>query len=84
MKVAAMESNLPGAIFWQRRACLNHFARRLLRGAREAFTGSMHVVAAVSSGIMICIAILAMIKLRHIRPIGQKAPHGGTKVPIHD
>ncbi|BBH20191.1 MFS transporter [Paenibacillus baekrokdamisoli] len=43
----------------------------LLHGAREAFTGGMHVVALLSGGIMIGIAILVVTKLRHVRPIGQ-------------
>lgn len=46
----------------------------LLHGAREAFTSSMHAVVAVSGGLMIAITFLTVIKLRHIRPIGQKAP----------
>jgi len=44
-----------------------------LHGAREAFTGGMHAVAWVSGALMLGIAILAVIKLRHIRPIGQSA-----------
>lgn len=44
----------------------------LLHSAREAFTSGMHTVVAVSGGLMIAIAFLAVIKLRHIRPIGQK------------
>lgn len=44
-----------------------------LRGAYESFTSGMHAVAAISGGIMLCIAILTIIKLRHIRPVGQKA-----------
>ncbi|UVI29521.1 MFS transporter [Paenibacillus spongiae] len=73
---------LPGAIL-AAQSLPEPMRSSLLRGAREAFTGGMHAVAVVSGGIMICIAILAMIKLRHVRPIGQKAS-GGTKVPIHD
>lgn len=45
----------------------------LLHGARQAFDSGMHAVVAVSGGLMISIAILTLIKLRHIRPIGQKA-----------
>lgn len=44
-----------------------------LHGAREAFAGGMHAVAWVSGALMLGIAILAVTKLRHIRPIGQRA-----------
>ncbi|MED1799463.1 hypothetical protein [Brevibacillus porteri] len=46
----------------------------LLHGAQIAFTDSMHAVVAVSGGLMIAIAILTVIKLRHIPRIGQKTP----------
>ncbi|NRR21572.1 MFS transporter [Brevibacillus sp. MS2.2] len=46
----------------------------LLHGAQIAFNDGMHAVVAVSGGLMITIAILTVIKLRHIPPIGQKTP----------
>ncbi|MCZ8517741.1 MFS transporter [Paenibacillus filicis] len=47
---------------------------KLLHGAQLAYTGSMHAVVEVSGVLFIAIAILSVIKLRHIQPIGQKAP----------
>ncbi|WP_312108265.1 MFS transporter [Brevibacillus reuszeri] len=46
----------------------------LLHVAQTAFTDGMHVVVAISGGLMLAIAILTVIKLRHIPPIGQKTP----------
>ncbi|QMV42037.1 MFS transporter [Cohnella cholangitidis] len=43
----------------------------LLAGAREAFTGGMHTVAAASGAIMLGIIILVVTRLRYVRPIGE-------------
>lgn len=43
----------------------------LLAGAREAFTGGMHAVAAASGAIMLGIIILVATGLRYVRPIGE-------------
>ncbi|WP_134686733.1 MFS transporter [Brevibacillus migulae] len=47
-------------------------ASTLLLGAQAAFTDGMHAIVIISGGLMIAIAVLTVIKLRHIPPIGQK------------
>jgi DHA2 family multidrug resistance protein-like MFS transporter len=46
----------------------------LLDMAREAFIGAMRVVALASAGIVLCLAVLDLMLLRHVRPIGQGVP----------
>ncbi|SFA74734.1 MFS transporter, DHA2 family, multidrug resistance protein [Cohnella sp. OV330] len=45
--------------------------RTLLAGAREAFASGMHAVAAVCGAVMLAIAVLVAMRLRHLRPIGE-------------
>lgn len=53
----------------------------LMAGAREAFTSGMHAVAAASGAIMIGIAILALTRLRHVRPIGETQRDQADSIP---
>lgn len=53
----------------------------LLAGAREAFTGGMHAVAAASGAIMLAIIILVITRLRHLRPIGETPSIQAGSIP---
>lgn len=53
----------------------------LLTGAREAFTGGMHAVAAASGAIMLGIIILVVTRLRHVRPIGETPSNQSGSIP---
>ncbi|WP_419182292.1 MFS transporter [Paenibacillus radicis (ex Xue et al. 2023)] len=55
--------------------------KALLTGAREAFTGGMHAVAAASGAIMLAIIVLVVMWLRHIRPIGETTPNQADSIP---
>lgn len=70
--VASRES-LAGAVS-AAKALPEPIGSTLLHGAQIAFTDGMQAVVAVSGGLIIAIAILTVIKLRHIPPIGQKTP----------
>lgn len=51
-------------------------AATLLDSARAAFIGAMRIVALVSAAIVLCLAAIDLVLLRHVRPIGQgAAPH---------
>ncbi|HZG14791.1 MAG TPA: MFS transporter [Candidatus Bathyarchaeia archaeon] len=73
LTAGASRESLAGAVS-AAKALPEPIASTLLHGAQGAFTDGMHVVVAVSGGLMIAIAILTVIKLRHIPPIGQKTP----------
>lgn len=53
----------------------------LLDSAREAFTGGLHVVAALCALVLAMVAVLIVILLRHVPPIGGAA---GTETPHAD
>ncbi|WP_238357612.1 MFS transporter [Cohnella zeiphila] len=53
----------------------------LLTGAREAFDGGMHVVAAASGAIMLGTILLVATRLRHVRPIGETLPNQTERIP---
>lgn len=53
----------------------------LLTGAREAFTGGMHAVAAASGAIMLVTIILVVTRLRHVRPIGETQSNQAGSIP---
>jgi DHA2 family multidrug resistance protein-like MFS transporter len=48
-------------------------AAGLLEAARAAFIGAMRIVALVSAAIVLCLAAIDLVLLRHVRPIGQGA-----------
>lgn len=48
----------------------------LLAAARHAFTTGMHAAAAVSAIVIAGVAVLVLIHLRHVRPLGQTEPAG--------
>ena len=56
-----------------------NLSAKLLEFAYEAFTDGMHSVATASGVIMFSVAILVLMKLRHIRPVGAIRP----KKPQH-
>ena len=45
----------------------------LLTAASNAFTNGMHVVAAVCAAMLLCVAALVIVRLRHLPPIGSTA-----------
>jgi DHA2 family multidrug resistance protein-like MFS transporter len=51
-----------------------NLSAKLLEIAYEAFTGGMHSVATASGVIMFSVAVLILVKLRHIQPIGEISP----------
>ncbi|XOK62207.1 hypothetical protein ACJ7K1_03460 [Paenibacillus elgii] len=53
----------------------------LLTGAREAFTGGMHAVAAASGAIMLVTIILTVTRLRHVRPFGETQSNQAGSIP---
>lgn len=55
-------------------------AAALLDAAREAFLAAMRIVALASAGIVLCLAAIDLVLLRHVRPIGQ----GGAAHPAPD
>jgi hypothetical protein len=46
----------------------------LLATAREAFIAAMRVVALVSAAIVLALAVIDLVLLRHVQPIGQGGP----------
>ncbi|RNB79549.1 MFS transporter [Brevibacillus fluminis] len=73
LTAGASRESLAGAVS-AAKALPDPIGATLLHGAQIAFTDGMHAVVTVSGGLMLAIAILTMIKLRHIPPIGQKTP----------
>ena len=49
-------------------------AATLLDAARDAFIAAMRIVAMVSAAIVLCLAAIDLVLLRHVRPIGQGGP----------
>jgi len=45
----------------------------LLTAASNAFTNGMHVVAAICAAMLLCVAALVIVRLRHLPPIGSTA-----------
>ena len=53
----------------------------LLEGAREAFTTGLNTAAGVSTVLFVALAILVVILLRHLRPIGETQPDQADRIP---
>lgn len=53
----------------------------LLATAREALTGGLHAVAAISAVVLLGVAVLAAVTLRQARPIGQEEAAPGAPAP---
>jgi MFS transporter, DHA2 family, multidrug resistance protein len=53
---------------------------QVVDAAREAFTSGMHVVSAIAAAFVAGAAVLIMIKLRHVPPVGMVAPAADEEV----
>ncbi|WP_254450550.1 MFS transporter [Cohnella herbarum] len=56
--------------------------KTLLIGARDAFTGGMHAVAAACGVIMLAVFILVVTRFRHLRPIGETQSNQSGSIPV--
>jgi MFS transporter, DHA2 family, multidrug resistance protein len=70
---SAARDTLAGAVT-AARGLPDETAAALLRPAFEAFTGGMHVVAAISAVLLAGVAIMIVRLLRHVPPVGQAVP----------
>jgi DHA2 family multidrug resistance protein-like MFS transporter len=52
----------------------NQLAAALLTPAREAFTSELHVIATISAILLMGMALLVVIMLRHVRPSSEGQP----------
>lgn len=68
--LSALQDSLAGAVA-ESSTWSEPLRSQLLGKAYEAYTGGMHFVAGVSACIFIVVAVLIVLKLRHVKPIGQ-------------
>ncbi|CAI6084182.1 MFS transporter [Cohnella sp. JJ-181] len=68
--VQAARDNLAGATAVSQ-GLSGQVGETLLAGARAAFTSGLHAVAGASGVIMLAVVVLAITRLRHLRPIGE-------------
>jgi DHA2 family multidrug resistance protein-like MFS transporter len=81
--VAARES-LEGAV-GAARSVPGQLAAELVNAARITFTDEYHAVAIISAILLVGVAALIVVMLRHVRPIGEKevpAPESSTPVEV--
>ncbi len=64
---AAAAAQLPGRL-----------GSELLASARAAFTNGLHAAAAISAALLFGVAVVVVITLRHLRPLGQEASAAGA------
>jgi DHA2 family multidrug resistance protein-like MFS transporter len=56
-------------------------ATALLAAAREAYTGGLHTVAAISAALLVGVAVLSVTQLRHVRPSGEAEAEPSEPAP---
>jgi DHA2 family multidrug resistance protein-like MFS transporter len=61
-----------------------HLGAALLVPARHAFTSGMHVAAVISATLLIVVAILIVVLLRQVRPLGETLPDPAEGAPATD
>jgi DHA2 family multidrug resistance protein-like MFS transporter len=58
-----------------------HAGAAVLSAAREAFSNGLHTVAAITAAAVAAVAILIVVQLRQVRPLGDTEPPTGKETP---
>jgi MFS transporter, DHA2 family, multidrug resistance protein len=51
-----------------------HLGTEVLNAAREAFSNGLHIIAAITAAAVAAVAVLIVVQLRRVRPLGHTEP----------